>query len=416
MINITIHRGANQIGGCITEIATTKAKIIIDLGSNLPGNRVKELTVEQVTQITADADAIFYTHYHGDHIGLFHLVPNDIPQYVGKGALEVIKCKYDTLSKHIDTKEEQNTINHMRTYFANEPIQIKDIRITPYFCSHSAFDAYMFKIETEGKVILHTGDFRNHGYLGKGLDRILKYYIGQIDLLITEGTMLGRTQEKVLHEMDILSNTIKVLKRHKYVYALCSSTDLERLASFKEACKLTHRVFCCDHFLSSILDIFTKYTKSSIFNFSNKFLLNQYNEPKVREFLMKRGFLIPVRSSQIERIKKLIKTYNDAPPYLIYSMWQGYHNGQEEHLNPQIIAMRELFNGRIYDGTRDGFHTSGHADIKTLRDVCIRTNPHTGIIFIHKDFNSSIEALHLPTRIHLIRANTIRDNFAIRIY
>ena len=35
MINITIHRGANQIGGCITEIATTKAKIIIDLGSNL---------------------------------------------------------------------------------------------------------------------------------------------------------------------------------------------------------------------------------------------------------------------------------------------------------------------------------------------------------------------------------------------
>ena len=274
----------------------------------------------------------------------------------------------------------------------------------------------MFKIESEGKVILHTGDFRNHGYLGKGLDRILKYYIGQIDLLITEGTMLGRTQEKVLHEMDILSNTIKVLKRHKYVFALCSSTDLERLASFKEACKLTHRVFCCDHFLSSILDIFTKYTESSIFNFSNKFLLNQYNEPKVREFLMKRGFLIPVRSSQIERIKKLINTYNDAPPYLIYSMWQGYHNGQEEHLNPQIIAMRELFNGRIYDGTRDGFHTSGHADIKTLRDVCIRTNPHTGIIFIHKDFNSSIEALHLPTRIHLIRANTIRDNFTIRIY
>ena len=46
MINITIHRGANQIGGCITEIATTKTKIIIDLGSNLPGNKVKELTVE----------------------------------------------------------------------------------------------------------------------------------------------------------------------------------------------------------------------------------------------------------------------------------------------------------------------------------------------------------------------------------
>lgn len=33
-MNITIHRGANQIGGCITEIATEKAKIFIDFGSN----------------------------------------------------------------------------------------------------------------------------------------------------------------------------------------------------------------------------------------------------------------------------------------------------------------------------------------------------------------------------------------------
>ena len=33
-MKITIHRGANQIGGCITEIATKDAKIFIDLGSN----------------------------------------------------------------------------------------------------------------------------------------------------------------------------------------------------------------------------------------------------------------------------------------------------------------------------------------------------------------------------------------------
>lgn len=41
--------------------------------------------------------------------------------------------------------------------------------VTPYFVSHSAFDAYMFLIECEGKKILHTGDFRRHGYIGKGL-------------------------------------------------------------------------------------------------------------------------------------------------------------------------------------------------------------------------------------------------------
>lgn len=37
-MKITIHRGINQIGGCITEIATERSKIIIDLGLNLPDN------------------------------------------------------------------------------------------------------------------------------------------------------------------------------------------------------------------------------------------------------------------------------------------------------------------------------------------------------------------------------------------
>ena len=47
-IEINIHRGANQIGGCITEIATAQSRIIIDLGSNLPGSKVKELMAEQI--------------------------------------------------------------------------------------------------------------------------------------------------------------------------------------------------------------------------------------------------------------------------------------------------------------------------------------------------------------------------------
>lgn len=51
-MKIQIHRGARQIGGCITEIATEGCRILIDLGSNLPGNspdgadgdRAEELT------------------------------------------------------------------------------------------------------------------------------------------------------------------------------------------------------------------------------------------------------------------------------------------------------------------------------------------------------------------------------------
>lgn len=35
-MKITIHRGINQIGVCITEISTNTTRILIDLGQNLP--------------------------------------------------------------------------------------------------------------------------------------------------------------------------------------------------------------------------------------------------------------------------------------------------------------------------------------------------------------------------------------------
>jgi ribonuclease J len=159
-MNITIHRGAHQIGGCITEISTDGAKIIIDLGSNLPGVGIDEMvTDDAIMRITDDADAVFYTHYHGDHVGLFSRVPTHVTQYIGKGAKEVMIRKHEALRR----TEEVAIIQGFKTYEANSSLNIKNkIIVTPFYVSHSAFDAYMFKIEVEGKTMLHTGDFRTH--------------------------------------------------------------------------------------------------------------------------------------------------------------------------------------------------------------------------------------------------------------
>ena len=42
-MKITIHRGAHQIGGCITEIESDNAKILIDLGANLPDSGMRKM-------------------------------------------------------------------------------------------------------------------------------------------------------------------------------------------------------------------------------------------------------------------------------------------------------------------------------------------------------------------------------------
>ena len=181
-MKITIHRGLKQIGGCITEISTEKTKIFIDLGHNLPkGDKPvndPKANEETIKELTKNCKAIFYTHYHGDHIDLYKFVPDTIPQYIGEVAKQVMICKSKTLADYPEktnvTKEDVAKLETFETYTANKEVPIDDITVTPYFVSHSACDAYMFLIESNGKTILHTGDFREHGYLGKGLEKMLK--------------------------------------------------------------------------------------------------------------------------------------------------------------------------------------------------------------------------------------------------
>lgn len=66
-MKITIHRGKDQIGGCITEIESKSgSRIIIDLGHNLPkGDKESKdeyASDEAVAKLTEGVSGIFYTH------------------------------------------------------------------------------------------------------------------------------------------------------------------------------------------------------------------------------------------------------------------------------------------------------------------------------------------------------------------
>lgn len=61
-MQIKIHRGVNQIGGCVTEIKSNKTRILIDVGSNLPTCE-SEVKVN-IERITKKCDAVLITHYH----------------------------------------------------------------------------------------------------------------------------------------------------------------------------------------------------------------------------------------------------------------------------------------------------------------------------------------------------------------
>lgn len=202
MLKIKIYRGANQIGGCATEISYGEERIIIDLGANLPGTDADtSMSDKALLEKVFDGrpcKGVLFTHYHGDHNGLWREIPDDVEMYIGEAAKEIMSVLAKTLSAYKGS-EEVDAISGMNTFRHGEPIfNTGKIQVTPIMTDHSAVDAYMFLIEAAGKRILFTGDFRDHGIASEKnrFWNILEECVPKgIDILITEGTMMSRGEE-----------------------------------------------------------------------------------------------------------------------------------------------------------------------------------------------------------------------------
>ena len=182
-MKIQIHRGSNQIGGCVCEIESSGYKVFIDFGEQLPGaEKISLHPIEGLTCGDSSKSALFITHYHADHIGIIIEALDDLPIYLGKTALEIYQHYTKRLTYIKDRTESDKNKNLLQrtktitTFEALQKIKVGGITVIPLLVDHSAFDAYMFIIEAEGKRILHTGDFRGHGFRGKALLKTLRAY------------------------------------------------------------------------------------------------------------------------------------------------------------------------------------------------------------------------------------------------
>lgn len=131
-MKIIVHRGTHQIGGCVTEIQSNSGtRIAIDIGENLPSQDKKstqELDIEGLTiQGQNNFKAVCITHYHGDHIGLYHKILPQIPIYIGKVSKEIYKILQTRLAKaNIISEEDLARIEHFKTYQIPEKIEQAD--------------------------------------------------------------------------------------------------------------------------------------------------------------------------------------------------------------------------------------------------------------------------------------------------
>jgi ribonuclease J len=252
----------------------------------------------------------------------------------------------------------------------------------------------MFLIETNDNRILHTGDFRGHGYLSKGLLPTIEKLIlsrGKIDFLITEGTMLSRIDEKVRHENDLKIEVIELMKQYKNVFVMCSSTDMERLATFHAANKeFRNKPFVCDDFQKDVLKIFsdTAGRKSSLFDFGEPYSFWKRNS-KLLNWMRDKGFCMLVRATdKFEDYLAFLEPQIDkTETVLIYSMWKEYIEPDSKHAIIRYLDFVSKF------PNVKKIHTSGHASADCLAEVCNLVNPTFGIIPIHCEHSSDYQKL-----------------------
>lgn len=382
MIKVIPHRGMRQIGGVCTEIATDTARILFDFGSPLEGEGDQDLlSVEGVTKGETDCDAIFLTHYHGDHVGEIPRIKAGIPVYMQKTARKLLLAQ----QKHMQCHGQEVWADGARDLDYGVPVIIKDLKITPIESDHSAIDSLMFLVEGHGKRILLTGDYRMHGFYTERMGRTFRE-MGHIDLMITEGTNLTKDYHGIYKTEQDVEKRFKELKRkYKYVFLFTSSSNIDRIAAFSRQVPYGQYVIT-DDYQKSILEIADEEREAAYK--SHKVL---YYSDYLKDRIENMGFGMVVRAN--EKFYEIVKKYFDEYPeetILIYSMWSGYR------FLPGVKKLLDIAKNH------ETIHVSGHITKEDLEKVIGMVKPEKLMIHHISDAEKENTELNLPTDIKLM--------------
>lgn len=374
-MQIIIHRGTHQIGGVATEIRTTTTRILIDMGDELSLEdrfTPAPLSIPGVTDTNGNCAAVLFTHNHGDHVGQLKNIRDGIPLYMGSFAKDVLLATLPKTDTSLKLRVEQ-----AQSFMPGKRFQIGDIFITPFSVDHSACDSYMLLIEADEKKILHTGDFRLHGFRGKAISKILDKLIGKVDALIIEGTTLSRTDTKPITERELQQKVKTYMEQYKYVFVLCASTNLERICAFSKAVP-QGKYFICDEYQDSLLDLMQQHwgEYSPLYRNIKKITYGENLLSRFRE----KGFLMMVRDNR--KFREIIRNFAPEQSIILYSMWDGYRTRPGSTI-PDLLNLA---------GRWDSLHTSGHASQKDIQMVIEKINPDM-IIPIHTDTPDMLQAI-----------------------
>ena len=182
-----------------------------------------------------EAQAIFLTHCHSDHIaGIYEYLQMGVrlpDVYASQYTLNALKK--DLIEKNIDKKLWPNMV----TLEAGSVVKIGDITVQAYPASHSIPGCFSFKISNKEASIFHSGDTKadETSFLDKGIDISSYQKIAKdenIDLMTFDATAT-HLKGHALYESEIFDAYKKLFTENqdRQIIAVLPAAHMERLAS-----------------------------------------------------------------------------------------------------------------------------------------------------------------------------------------
>jgi ribonuclease J len=368
---LTVHRSTNEIGGNCIEVAFDGHRIILDAGSRLGADSEADSDeLPPSLDVELSTDALIISHPHQDHCGLLRVLPKHWQVWSGRSAEVLIRMTAALGGDRL--------LQEFQTYEHAKPFEVGPFRITPYLTDHSAFDSYMLLVDCAGKRILYSGDFRRVGRKAELVNRLMERPPKNIDVLLLEGTTLGRT-EAFPSEAELEKEFVNVFgKIASRVFVTWSAQNIDRTVTIYRACKRTDRTLVLDLYTADVLERLSALCDT----------LPRLGLPLTRAIItrsMKRLYEDPKRMNAPDFVKRVAKSghamggarlgdLHDAVVMLRPSLLRDFSNKGME-LGPKDAWVFSMWSGYLnmpeYQKVRAAFdsagamfaqiHTSGHA-------------------------------------------------------